>query len=86
MVENPELVAVSPLMLYIVGMTKASQIAPADKTYYCMGSDTDGGCGNQPDQTPCVVKVDDSNHFRVTSEFVSRFTFNQRQTLPCKEI
>ena len=79
MIENPELVGISPLMLYIAGMIKASQIAPADKTYYCMGSDTDGGCGNrnQPEQTPCVNKVDDSNRSRVTSDFVSRFTFKQ---------
>ena len=76
MIENPELAVMSPLMLYIAGMIQAFQIAPADKTYYCMGSDTDGGCG-QSEQNPCVMKVDDSNRSRVTSEFVSRFTFNQ---------
>ena len=66
-----------PSMLYIAGMIKASQIAPSDKTYNCMGSDTDGGCGSHPGQTPCVTTVNDSNRSRVTSDFVSRFTFDQ---------
>lgn len=77
MIENPELIVMSPLMLYIAGMIKASEIAPADKTYYCMGSNTDGGCGSHPGQTPCITKVDDSDRSRVTSDIVSRFTFDQ---------
>jgi len=78
-VANPELSVMSPLMLYIAGMIKADELGSADKTYYCMGSDTDGGCGTLGDQgqEPCVHTVDDSDWNRVTSNFVSRFTFGQ---------
>lgn len=64
-------------MLYIAGIIKANEFGSADKTYYCMGSDTDGSCGTHADQKPCVHTVDDSDRNRVTSDVVSRFTFRQ---------
>jgi hypothetical protein len=84
-ISNPELFTMSPLMLYIAGMIEISDItAAADKTYYCMGSVTDGdgdvttGCGtNYEDQEPCTISVTDSDRSHVTSDYVSRFTLKE---------
>jgi len=50
MLANPELSTMSPLMLYIAGMIKADEVPGDKRTYYCMGSDTDGGCGKDGDR------------------------------------
>jgi len=74
---NPELYAFAPLLLYIAGMIPYNQIPKDKRTYYCMGSDTDGGCGDDGHDKPCVVKVNDDNRSKVTSEVVTRFTLNE---------
>ena len=40
MMEKPELVTLSPLLLYIAGIIKDTKIPKNERTYYCMGSDT----------------------------------------------
>lgn len=71
----------SPLLLYISGFITYEEMLArpsTETTYYCMGSDTDGGCGNNdPEMEPCTITVDDSDRSRVTSDFVSRFTFQE---------
>lgn len=76
MLAHPELVSVSPLLLYIAGMIKSKSIPQDKKTYYCMGSDTDGGCGTGNGQKSCTIAVNDSDRSHVTSDYVRRFTFN----------
>eukprot|EP00592_Proboscia_alata_P008002 CAMPEP_0194353762 /NCGR_PEP_ID=MMETSP0174-20130528/2011_1 /TAXON_ID=216777 /ORGANISM="Proboscia alata, Strain PI-D3" /LENGTH=847 /DNA_ID=CAMNT_0039122437 /DNA_START=193 /DNA_END=2736 /DNA_ORIENTATION=+ len=71
---NPELMTMSPFMLYIAGMIGFDEIPNDKKTYYCFGSDTDGGCGSQESQKPCVNTVDDSDRSAVTSNYTERFT------------
>ncbi len=109
MLANPELSTMSPLMLYIAGMIKADEVPEDKRTYYCVGSDTDGGgCGTDDDERKsgasmftskywrehyshhnsniskaaqsrpdCIYKVDDSDRSKVTSDYVSRFTFDE---------
>lgn len=77
MTEKPELVQLSPLLLYISGLMPENEVPDDRKTYYCMGPDTDGGCGTEEGIFPCVYSVDDSNRNRITSNFVSRFTFDE---------
>jgi len=50
MLASPELSTMSPLMLYIAGMIKADEVPEDKRTYYCMGSNTDGGCGADGDR------------------------------------
>lgn len=78
MVSNPDLHVMSPVMNYIAGFItyeEMQNLPERYKTFYCMGSDTDGGCGSEPDQTPCTVVVDDSNRSQITSSQVERYTF-----------
>lgn len=76
-IANPELNGLSPLLLYIAGMIKRSDIPPDERNYYCIGSDkNDLFCGTGEDQTPCVTKVDDSDRSSITADFVSRFTLD----------
>jgi hypothetical protein len=75
---NPELATMSPLMQYISGFIKMKDVPKDKRTYYCMGSDTDGGCGEEDiHEKKCVLTVDDSDRSKVTSEFVTRATFQE---------
>jgi len=76
LLEKPELYSLSPLLMYIAGIMKPSDMKPEDKIYYCIGSDErDFGCGtSQPDQKPCTTKVDDSDKSKITADYVTRFT------------
>jgi len=75
-IANPDLCTASPLMLYIAGIIDAKSIPKKQKTFYCMGSNTDGGCGTGDGMKPCTVAVDDSDRSRVTSDYVKRFTLD----------
>lgn len=83
MLEKARLHAMSPLMQYIAGLRTFENMTALDsreRTYYCMGSDTDGGCGfdaedPNPEQPQCTIAVDDSDRTSISSSFVSRFTF-----------
>lgn len=75
-IANPELCTTSPLLLYIAGMIGLNSISEDQRTYYCMGSDTDGYCGTGDDQKPCKIKVNDSDRSHVTSDYVKRFTLS----------
>jgi len=78
LMSNKDLNTLSPMMLYISGIMSYEDLPANKKTYYCMGSDTDGGCGTQePEQTPCVIPVDDTDPSNVKSTYVSRFTLDE---------
>ena len=78
MISRPELVTMSPLGLYIGGLMTIDEVRALPRNrreYYCMGSNTDGGCGTHDGQFPCRVEVDDRDRNKVSSNTVSRFTF-----------
>lgn len=78
MMESPELCTMSPIMQYISGFIDFKDVPQNKRTYYCMGSDTDGGCGTEDDhEKPCIIPVNDDDPNAVTSTFVQRFTLNQ---------
>jgi len=75
---NPEIGSMSPLMQYIAGFIKMKDVPKDKRTYYCMGSDTDGSCGEEDFHVKkCVYTVDDSNRSKVKSEFVTRASFEE---------
>lgn len=79
MVARPELVTMSPALLYIAGLMTLDEVRALpqlERTYYCAGADTDGGCGEHHGQSPCTTKVHDADRQHVTSDFVTRFTFD----------
>ena len=38
---------------------------------------SDGGCGTNGEEGECIHTVNDNNHNKVTSDYVSRFTFEE---------
>ena len=62
---NPDAIVASDLALYIGGMIPEEQVKHRD--YYCLGTDTDGGCGTADWQEPCdaSVVVDDTDRSQV---------------------
>ena len=78
MLAHPELATMSPLLLYIAGMLKFNEVPADQRTYYCFGSDTDGGCGEDEKydhDKACVIPVNENDRSKVTSSYVSRFSF-----------
>jgi len=67
---RPELRTMSPLLQYIAGLLHIEEV-PANQTYYCIGPE-DGELHQPGGHT-----VDDSDRSRVTSSYVSRFTFEE---------
>lgn len=76
MLKKPELFQASPLIQYIAGILPIEDLPLDKQTYYCMGSDTDGGCGLNGKLGNCTIPVDDSERSHVTSTYVSRFTLD----------
>ena len=77
MINKPKLFQAAPILQYIAGVLPYSQVPADRKTYYCMGSDTDGGCGETGKLGPCTILVNDTNRLKVTSTYVSRFTLDE---------
>ncbi|GKY91002.1 hypothetical protein MPSEU_000073000 [Mayamaea pseudoterrestris] len=78
MLSKPELYQASPLLQYIAGVLPYESIPANKKTYYCMGSDTDSGCGPNKPAGPCTtIPVNDKDRSRVTSTFVTRYTLDE---------
>lgn len=75
MLSKPHLYQASPLVQYIAGLLPYTEIPAEKKTYYCMGADTDGGCGLNSKNGNCTIPVTVTNRTRITSPYVSRFTF-----------
>ena len=84
MTANPELFAMSPIMNYIAGFITFEDMMALPsryRTFYCMGSDTDAGCGfnaedPDPEQPPCAVTVDDTDRNAIRTSQVERYTFD----------
>lgn len=78
MIEHPDLCTMSPIMQNISGFIDFKDIPQNKRTYYCMGSDTDGGCGTEDHhEKQSMIPVNDDDPNVVTLTSVQRFTLNQ---------
>lgn len=71
---RPDLITMTPLMSYIAGFLPFEEIPEDDKTFYCIGTNADFGCGTEDSGIPCQLEVDETNRSRATANLVIRFT------------
>jgi hypothetical protein len=76
---HPELQAASDMLLYVGGFVPYEDVADHSKVGYCIGTDTDGGCGAREGKEDCDpdIWVDDADRDAITSNHVGRFTFEE---------